>query len=39
MFNVDIQGHIKDSQVAKAIDMLSSHARFLRLLGSYPAAE
>ncbi len=39
MFYVDIQGHIKDAQVAKAIDMLSSHARFLRLLGSYPAAE
>jgi len=38
VFFLDIDGHIKDKNVAAAIEQLKKHASFLKLLGSYPKA-
>jgi chorismate mutase/prephenate dehydratase len=38
-FFIDFQGHEKDEQIAKALDLLREHALFVRVLGSYPEAE
>jgi len=38
-FFIDMAGHVEDRKVAKAIAELESQCRFLKLLGSYPAAE
>jgi len=37
-FYVDMEGHTKDKKIAKSIDQLKRHCKFLRVLGSYPAA-
>ncbi|SER54048.1 chorismate mutase [Nitrosomonas sp. Nm51] len=37
VFFVDIEGHQKDANVAKALKELNEKASFLKILGSYPA--
>jgi chorismate mutase domain of proteobacterial P-protein, clade 2 len=39
VFYIDVQGHLRDQPVAKALNHLQELARFVRILGSYPAAE
>jgi chorismate mutase/prephenate dehydratase len=39
VFYIDVQGHIRDVNVTKAINQLREHALFVTVLGSYPAAE
>jgi chorismate mutase/prephenate dehydratase len=39
VFYIDVQGHMRDPQVAKAVAQLREHALFVTILGSYPAAE
>ncbi|MCL4103551.1 UNVERIFIED_CONTAM: hypothetical protein GTU68_059630 [Idotea baltica] len=36
-FFVDIAGHCEDQEVVSAIDELSKHCSFVKILGSYPA--
>jgi chorismate mutase/prephenate dehydratase len=36
IFFIDIEGHMDDSVVKKAISSLASHAQFMKVLGSYP---
>ncbi|NNE92061.1 MAG: prephenate dehydratase [Verrucomicrobiales bacterium] len=36
-FFVDIAGHCEDEEVKTAIDQLSKHCSFVKILGSYPA--
>ena len=38
VFFVDIEGHQQDASVAAALDLLRERASFLKILGSYPAA-
>ncbi len=38
VFFVDIDGHVQDEPVAKAIGELKQNAAFLKILGSYPMA-
>jgi chorismate mutase/prephenate dehydratase len=37
-FFMDINGHVQDQKVAKALAKLEQEAEFLRVLGSYPKA-
>lgn len=37
-FYVDVQGHIRDYNVEKAVGLLKEHSLFVRVLGSYPEA-
>ncbi|HLH80574.1 MAG TPA: prephenate dehydratase [Chthonomonas sp.] len=37
-FYVDLQGHVKDIAVSKALNLLKEHSLFVRVLGSYPEA-
>ncbi|MCS6829010.1 MAG: prephenate dehydratase [Armatimonadota bacterium] len=39
IFYVDVQGHIKDAPVAKALAALRERSLFVTVLGSYPEAE
>lgn len=39
IFYIDVQGHLRDANVAKAVNLLKEHALFVTMLGSYPAAE
>jgi chorismate mutase/prephenate dehydratase len=39
VFFVDIEGHERDDRVAAALEGLRSRAAFLKILGSYPAAQ
>ena len=39
LFFVDLEGHEQDAPVAAALEGLRSRAPFLKILGSYPAAE
>lgn len=39
VFYVDVQGHIRDDNVARALKQLKEQTLFLTVLGSYPAAE
>ncbi|UCH33481.1 MAG: prephenate dehydratase [Armatimonadota bacterium] len=39
VFFVDVQGHISEPAVARALDMLGEQTLFVRVLGSYPEAE
>jgi len=39
IFYVDVQGHIKDAAVAKALAVLRERSLFVTVLGSYPEAE
>ncbi|MEP6754193.1 MAG: prephenate dehydratase [Chthonomonadales bacterium] len=39
IFYIDVQGHQRDLNVTKAISQLGEHALFVRVVGSYPAAE
>jgi chorismate mutase/prephenate dehydratase len=38
-FFVDIDGHMQERKVAKAIALLHDHCNFVKVLGSYPNAE
>jgi chorismate mutase/prephenate dehydratase len=38
MFFIDVEGHQKDEPVAKTLSELKRHAPYLKVLGSYPAA-
>lgn len=38
VFYIDVQGHVWDSSVMKAIHLLKEHTLFVRVLGSYPDA-
>lgn len=39
IFFVDIEGHIEDEKIRKALDALEQQCTFLKVLGSYPAGE
>jgi chorismate mutase/prephenate dehydratase len=39
VFYIDVQGHVRDQSVAKALAQLQELALFVRILGSYPSAE
>jgi len=39
IFYVDVQGHIKDAPVAKALTALRERSLYVTVLGSYPEAE
>jgi chorismate mutase/prephenate dehydratase len=36
---VDCDGHQEDRKVAQALKMLGEHCSYVKVLGSYPAAE
>lgn len=38
VFFLDIDGHVKDERVAKALDELAAEVAFMKMLGSYPKA-
>lgn len=38
VFFIDIEGHVEDKQVAKALEALKKRASLFRVLGSYPRA-
>jgi chorismate mutase/prephenate dehydratase len=38
LFFIDVEGHEKDPQVFKALEILKAKAPFLKILGSYPIA-
>ena len=38
VFFIDVEGHQKDSAIAKALEQLRAKAPFLKVLGSYPIA-
>lgn len=38
-FFVDVDGHVQDPKLSKAIDELSEHCVFVKVLGSFPNAE
>jgi chorismate mutase/prephenate dehydratase len=38
-FFIDCAGHFQDAKVAKAIQLLSTHCNFVKILGSYPNVE
>ena len=38
LFFLDMEGHIADDPVARAVDELRMRAQFLKILGSYPRA-
>lgn len=37
-FYIDLEGHIQDKKVKMAVEQIEKRARFLKILGSYPAA-
>jgi len=39
VFYVDVQGHVRDDSVSRALSQLKEQTLFLTVLGSYPAAE
>ena len=39
VFFVDLKGHEQDANVARALEQLRDRASFLKILGSYPAAQ
>lgn len=39
VFYIDVEGHMRNTSVAKAVALLKEHSLFVRVLGSYPAAE
>jgi chorismate mutase/prephenate dehydratase len=39
VFYVDVQGHIRDDSVARALQQLKEQTLFLTVLGSYPASD
>ncbi|HAH21173.1 MAG: prephenate dehydratase [Omnitrophica WOR_2 bacterium GWF2_43_52] len=38
-FFVDLEGHIQDKNVARALESLEHYAKYLKILGSYPNVE
>lgn len=38
-FFVDVDGHMQDKKLAKALEQLATHCSFLKVLGSYPNME
>jgi chorismate mutase/prephenate dehydratase len=38
-FYIDLQGHVTDLQVAKALEELKGLCAYYKILGSYPASE
>ncbi|MDD5434642.1 MAG: ACT domain-containing protein, partial [Nitrospira sp.] len=39
VFFVDLEGHIEDEKIKKALDVLEPQCLFLKVLGSYPVGE
>ncbi|SDH93802.1 prephenate dehydratase [Nitrosomonas sp. Nm132] len=39
VFFIDIEGHLENENVAKALEEIRNKATFLKILGSYPAAQ
>lgn len=39
VFFIDIEGHQENENIAKALEELRNNATFLKILGSYPAAQ
>jgi chorismate mutase/prephenate dehydratase len=37
-FYVDVEGHVKDPAVTRALEELKDNAAFFKVLGSYPQA-
>jgi chorismate mutase/prephenate dehydratase len=37
VFFVDLEGHVTDAKVARALDEMRERAGFLKVLGAYPA--
>ncbi len=38
-FFIDIDGHVEDKRIAKALALLGEHCNFVKVLGSYPSNE
>jgi chorismate mutase/prephenate dehydratase len=38
-FFIDIDGHVEDKRIAKALALLAEHCNFVKVLGSYPGNE
>ena len=38
-FFIDVDGHVEDTQVAEAIQLLESECNSVKVLGSYPRSE
>jgi chorismate mutase/prephenate dehydratase len=38
-FFVDVEGHMEDRRIAKAISQLSEHCSYVKVLGSYPDSD
>ena len=38
-FFIDIDGHVEDKRIIKALGLLADHTNFVKVLGSYPSAE
>jgi chorismate mutase/prephenate dehydratase len=36
LFYIDVEGHIDDETVKRALEVLRSHCQVLKILGSYP---
>ena len=39
LFFVDLQGHVEDEKIKKALERLEPQCLFLKVLGSYPLGE
>lgn len=39
IFFVDLEGHMNDKKVKKALEMVRDHCLYLKILGSYPSGE
>lgn len=39
VFYIDVQGHVRDTSVTKALNLLKDHSLFVRVLGSYPESQ
>ncbi len=38
-FFIDIDGHVEEKRIAKALALLGEHCNFVKVLGSYPSNE
>lgn len=38
-FFIDIDGHVEDKRISKALGLLADHCNFVKILGSYPNNE
>jgi chorismate mutase/prephenate dehydratase len=39
IFFIDLEGHIEDTNVKKALDEVQDTVQFIKILGSYPRSE